>query len=293
VVRWLSAYLRGRKASCLYNSSKSRSRIIHSGVPQGSVLSPSLFNLFVLDFPQVASLTESFAGNLTVGESSNNLPTITAALCEALGQIESWADSKDLSIAPNKSSIILFTPDPAKGKFHPQVLYKGDVIPLNKCPKILSITWDTQLTFSNHINDVVARASRRLQILKALAGTSWGQCKETLLLTFKLLIRPLIDYGCAIWYPNASATSIKKLQTIQNAALHIVTGCHLMTPIEGLHSKVKEMMVKDHLELLSSQYLASAMRVSHPSHAVVTLPQGPRQKKKPSTQSVSGMCSRI
>jgi hypothetical protein len=53
-----------------------------------------------------------------------------------------------------------------------------------------------------------------------------------------------------------------------------------MTPIEGLHSKVKEMMVKDHLELLSSQYLASAMQVSHPSHAVVTLPQGPRQKKE-------------
>jgi hypothetical protein len=143
VVRWLAAYLRGRKASCLYNSSKSPLRIIHSGVPQGSVLSSSLFNLFVSDFPQVASLTESFADDFTVSESSNDLPTITTALCEALGQIESWADSKDLSIAPNKSSITLFTPDPAHGKFHPQVLYKGDVIPLNKYPKILGITWDT------------------------------------------------------------------------------------------------------------------------------------------------------
>jgi hypothetical protein len=63
--------------------------------------------------------------------------TTTPYHYEALGQIESWANSKDLSIAPNKSSITLFTPDPAQGKFHPQVLYKGNVIPLNKCPKIL------------------------------------------------------------------------------------------------------------------------------------------------------------
>jgi hypothetical protein len=109
----------------------------------------------------------------------------------------------------------LNTPDPHQGKFHPQVIYKGEVIPLNKYPKILAITWDTLLCFNHHINDIVARASCRLQILKALAGTTWGQCKETLLLTYKLLTQPLIDYGCAIWYPNVSETSIKKLQVIQ------------------------------------------------------------------------------
>jgi hypothetical protein len=100
VVRWLATYLRGRSASCLYHSSKSPPLIIHSGVPQGSVLSPTLFNLFVSDFPNLASLTESFADDFTVGESSSSLPIITAALCETLSLIESWADSKDLSIAP-------------------------------------------------------------------------------------------------------------------------------------------------------------------------------------------------
>jgi hypothetical protein len=220
------------------------------------------------------------ADDFTVGESSSNLPTITAALCEALSAIESWADSKDLSNTPNKSSVTLFTPDPAQAKFHPQVLYKGDMIPLNKNPKILVITWDTQLTFTHHINDLVARVSRRLQILKARAGTSWGQYKETLLLTYKLLIQPLINYACPVWFSNISATSLKKLQTIQNAALHIVTGCHIKAPIEHLHTETKELMVKHHLKLLSSQYLVSAMHPSHPSHAVVTLPQGPRQMKE-------------
>jgi hypothetical protein len=200
VVRWLATYLHGRSASCLYHSSKSLPLIIHSGVPQGSVLSPILF---VTVFPNLASLTESFADDFTVGKFSSNLPTITAALCEALSAIESWADSKDLSIALNKSSVTLFTPDPAQAKFHPQALYMGDVIPLNKNPKIFGVTWDMQLTVTHHINDLVARMSRRLQILKALSGTSWGQCKETLSLDYKLLIQPTLTTHVLFGFPTS------------------------------------------------------------------------------------------
>jgi hypothetical protein len=105
---------------------------------------------------------------LNIGESSPDLPTFTCALIEALSQIESWADKKNLKIAPDKSSITLYTPDPHQGKFHPQV------IPLNKYPKILGITWDTLLCFNHHIDDIVARASRCLQILKTLCMDHLG-----------------------------------------------------------------------------------------------------------------------
>jgi hypothetical protein len=137
------------------------------------------------------------------------------------------------------------------------------------------------MIMSNHQADYIkTRTSRRLPILKALTGTSFGQCQETLLLTYKVLIRPVIDYGCPIWYLNASNTSVKKLQVVQNKALRTVIGCHLKTPIELLHTETGMLKVKDHLDLLSSQYLATAMPRIHPSHAVVTLPQGPRQMKQ-------------
>jgi hypothetical protein len=73
--------------------------------------------------------------------------------------------------------------------------------------------------------------------MKALAGTTFGQYKETLLLTFKCLIRPLIDFGSAIYYPNASKTSIKMLQTVQNSTLRIATSNHMMASIEHLHAE--------------------------------------------------------
>ena len=73
LVRWLAAYLRGRTASCHYLAAKSPLKIIHTGVPQGSVLSPSLFNYFVSDCPNVAELMTSYADDFTILESSPDL----------------------------------------------------------------------------------------------------------------------------------------------------------------------------------------------------------------------------
>jgi hypothetical protein len=90
------------------------------------------------------------------------------------------------------------------------------------------------------------------------------------------------DYVCPVYYPNISDTSLKALQVIQNGALRTVTGCHMKTPIVHLHTECKELKVKDHLDLLSTQFLASAMRPSHTSHSVVTAPAGPCRMKETS-----------
>ena len=60
----------------------------------------------------------------------------------------------------------------------------------------------------------------------------------------------------------------------------IATGCHKNSPVEHLHTEAKFPLVKDHLEMLLSQHLASALRPTHPSHAIVTAPHGPRSMKE-------------
>jgi hypothetical protein len=177
VVKWLAAYLRGRTASILYQSCKSPAIIIHSGVPQGSVLSPSLFNFFVSDFPLQLSFSHSFADNIYASRSSLDLSIFTSKLNEDMRQVEIWADSKNLSIAPEKSSITLSIPDLHQAKYHPQVFYKGQVIPLDRNPKWLGLI---QEGYSFHVSDLKVRLSPRHQIVKALSDTSWGQSRETL-----------------------------------------------------------------------------------------------------------------
>lgn len=70
LVRWLASYLRGRSAACTYQGCLSKFRIVRIGVPQGSVLSPALFNFYVSDFPEPAQDKASFADDFTLAASA-------------------------------------------------------------------------------------------------------------------------------------------------------------------------------------------------------------------------------
>ena len=112
--------------------------------------------------------------------------------------------------------------------------------------------------------------------MKALAGTTWGQDKETLLLTYNSIIKPILSYASPIWFPAASRSNLDKLQIIQNKALRIATGCVLKSDIQHLHSECKVLPVADHLRMLSAQFFAGALRPNHPSRPLVTAYPGPR-----------------
>ena len=91
-----------------------------------------------------------------------------------------------------------------------------------------------------------SNASRAVNAMKALAGTDWGQNTETLLVTFKALVRPRLEYAAPVWSTVASETSVKRLQTIQNAALRVATGNHLMASQSHLHEETQVLPVKAH-----------------------------------------------
>ena len=87
-------------------------------------------------------------------------------------------------------------------------------------------------------------------ILKALAGTHWGQQKETILITYMFLIQSLFMHAAPIRFPNTSPSLIQKLQ---NSALRIATSCVKTTFIDHLHEETKMLPVKDHLSLIRSR----------------------------------------
>ena len=129
----------------------------------------------------------------------------------------------------------LFTPDTHQSRLHPQVTLDGDILRLDKTPKILGVTFDTHFTFANHAKEIAAKARSKLAVMKATASSTWGADKEILSITFKGLIRSTLNYAAPIWAPNASSSSFLRLQKVQNAALRLATGCHAITPISHLH----------------------------------------------------------
>ena len=117
------------------------------------------------------------------------------------------------------------------------------------------------------------------RVKKVLAGTTRGQQKETLQMTYKATGRSIDNYTAPVWSNIASNSSIKKIQTTQNEALRIATGCHLMADIDHIRKKAKKLTVKQHSDLLSEQYLVKCLDQEHVCHNITTREPPPRQMK--------------
>ena len=184
--RWLPCYLRGRQARTSCRGVKSSARIVHAGVPQGSKLSSSLFSFYLADMPRPTEPVKRvcYADDITVWASGVQIPVLEQQINSYLEEMSTFLKDNSLLISAPKSTVTLFTPDPFQARFHPKIAIADAILPLERTPKILGVLLDTSFAFHHHCEYVANRVSKRNNILKALAGTSWGQQKETLLMTY-------------------------------------------------------------------------------------------------------------
>ena len=85
---------------------------------------------------------------------------------------------------------------------------------------------DTHFTISPHTCNCVERAATAFNVMKALAGSTWGFTTKTLVVTNKAIVRLILNYTTPIWFTQVSSTHLDKLEVTQNKALRITTGCH-------------------------------------------------------------------
>ena len=113
-----------------------------------------------------------------------------------------------------------------------------------------------------------------MHIMKALTTTHWGKSKETLNITYKTIIRPILEYASTIWSPIISNTNTNKLQTIQNSAFRTITGCTLDANTHHLHTETKILPIDIHMKLHGSQLRQHALedpKHTTPAHHARTI----------------------
>ena len=128
-----------------------------------------------------------------------------------------YLKENSLLISAPKSTVTLFTPEKHQFQTYPDITIEDTQLPLERSTKILGVIMDPSLSFHNHCNHVPDRIDKRNNMLKALAGSSWGQEKGTLLLTYNALRNYIASYAASVWSTNASDSSFKEIQTAQNA----------------------------------------------------------------------------
>ena len=173
--------------------------------------------------------------DITLWASGPKIPLLESMINSYMRDVDIYMKENSRLISAPKLTVTLFTLDTHPFQTHPDITTEDTQLPLERSPKILGVIMDPSLSFRKHCNYVTDRIDKRNSMLKALAGSSWGQEKETLLLTNNTLGKSIASYAAPVWSTNASDSSYKKIKTAQNAALRTATGDHKMSSIYHLH----------------------------------------------------------
>ena len=268
MLRWTKSYLHSRKARVLVNGHFGRKVLLRQGVPQGGVLSPTLFILFINDI--VAELPKGvnaalYADDLVLYCTEEHATTARYRMQIALDKLTAW--SKRWCVAINmdkdKTSATLFTLTAQKAGTltlgDQQLGYKDE-------QTHLGITFDKRLTWKKQIENAESKARRKLGIMRKLAGTEWGANERILNQVYKGTVRPHLEYGSSA-YMTAAQTHRDTLEKVQNQALRIITGAVRSTPIEKMQqiTGIPPLKQRRNSKALIQFIKAKAMK-EHPMH---------------------------
>ena len=232
----LQDFLSERYMKVRVGSSISNAYLQEEGIPQGSVLSPTLFSIAfngLLERVPIGVQGLAFADDYAVICSRSTASEACQKIQEAINAATTWANTRGFKFSPEKTKAIRFCRLRRK-EVVPTLFLEGSVLPYEDHVKYLGVIFDKTLTFKNHINDVICNVKLRLNILRVVSGFNWGADRTTLLRMYQSLCLSKMEYGCQI-YGSACKTTLAKLDVVHNMALRICTGAYRTSPVESLY----------------------------------------------------------
>ena len=255
IIKLTKSYLEDRFFRVKIGSCYSTSRSIPAGVPQGAVLSPILFNIFVSDMPTCNDVNVAqFADDTLLSVSSHRTSAVINSLSKFGSSLSRYFMKWRISINGDKSESCIFTRKTAirhQPQRHVQIL--GQDIEWKETLKYLGLYLDRRLTYKAHIEQIILKAERLIRMLYPLINKHSYVSAQNKLLIFRLYFRPIFCYGSPIW-STCAKTNFSKLQRLQNKILKMILNLHWRTSTAYVHELCNIPLLMDHINILKTRF---------------------------------------
>lgn len=220
LLQWIKSYLQGREQRVVIEGQCSEWKEISAGVPQGSVLGPLLFLIYINDIVEgLNSQPYLYADDTTLFETVSNRADSADRLSSDLNTIIDWSNKWKVTINPTKSKCITFSLKQNK-EHHPSLFMDGKYVDEVGFHEHLGLTLQSNMSWKKHITKMCEKAYKRLNLLKPL---KYKLDRSTLICLYKSMVRPLLEYGDVVW-DNCSIVEQQMVEHIQYEAGRVVTG---------------------------------------------------------------------
>ena len=238
---WFRSYLENRRQSIIIGDQISTPSALHYGVPQGSILGPLLFTLYIAPLQDIIAchnLDSMFYADDTqlyiAIDPANQVLSLTA-LRNCIEDVMRWNTQNMLRSNAEKTEVILFTSRFTKTPNIEKLSFDNIVIELTERVRDLGVTLDKNLSLTYHINETCKKATNSI---RSIGRIRKYLTKENLKLLVNALVISRLDYCNSILY-GLPKQELDKLQRIQNTAARLITGTkhyeHIKPALRELH----------------------------------------------------------
>ena len=243
---------------------------IDMGIPQGSILAPLLFSILIYDLPNSLSKTTSvlqYADDVSIyinaslrKHTSKRMVTYIQSLYQIeLNKLSDYMQENGLELSGEKTSLILFN-NGQNPQFLPKLYLDGILLTYQQSVKFLGVYFTSKLKWNLHIEHLLTKARKRLNLLKVIINQPWSQNTNTLLHLALSLIRSSLIYGQEVYF-TASKYLLKKLQSIDSRALKMAIGVPVHTNTLKCYKEIGILPLCDQRKLATAKYAVRSLSV--------------------------------